>query len=105
MVINIVGQQGLGCSVCRGPADKPGVFVQSTKPGGLARGAGLRPGDQVLDCNGVSFQHLEFQEAVSHLKSSRHLDLLLRKGAGADLFPSESSGQVGLVNVASSHRD
>lgn len=26
------------------------------------------------------------------LKSSRHLDLLLSKGAGADLFPSESSG-------------
>ncbi len=44
---SIPGQQGLGCSVCRGPPSKPGVFVQSTKPGGLAREAGLRPGDQV----------------------------------------------------------
>ena len=108
---SIPGQQGLGCSVCRGPPSKPGVFVQSTKPGGLAREAGLRPGDQVgkeftksiiilckniclqvLDCNGVSFRRLAFQDAVAQLKSSRHLDLLLRKGAGADLFPSESSG-------------
>ena len=92
IVINITGQQGLGCSICKGPANKPGIFVQSTKPGGLAREAGMRPGDQILDCNGISFQRLEFTEAVYQLKSSRHLDLLLRKGAGADLFPSESSG-------------
>ena len=85
-------QHGLGCSVCRGPPHKPGIFVQSTKPGGLARNAGIRPGDQILDCNGVSFQNADFTEAVRTLKTSRHLDLLVRKGAGADLFPGESSG-------------
>ena len=83
---------GLGCSICRGPISKPGIFIQSTKPGGLARDAGLRPGDQILDCNGVSFQFVDFNEAVRTLKSSRNLDLLIRKGAGIDLFPGESSG-------------
>lgn len=92
VVISITGSQGLGCSICKGPSSKPGIYIQSTKPGGLARQVGLRPGDQILDCNGISFQRLEFNEAVYHLKSSRHLDLLIRKGAGADLFPSESSG-------------
>lgn len=90
--ISLKNNEGLGCSICKGPISKPGIFVQSTKPGSLARESGLRPGDQILDCNGVSFQSLEFNEAVKLLKANRSLDLLIRKGAGADLFPSESSG-------------
>ena len=71
--------------------EKPGIFIQSTKAGKLAREAGLRPGDQILECNGVSFENIEFGDAVFHLKATRQLNLLLRKGAGLDLFPSESS--------------
>ena len=76
----------------QGPAEKPGIFIQSTKAGRLAREAGLRPGDQIILCNGVSFRNIEFGDAVFHLKSSRNLDLLVKKRAGLDLFPSESSG-------------
>ena len=72
--------------------EKPGIFIQSTKAGRLAREVGLRPGDQILECNGTSFRNIEFGDAVYHLKSSRKLDLLVRKGAGLELFPSESSG-------------
>ena len=52
----------------------------------------MRPGDQILECNGVRFENIEFGDAVFHLKSSRQLNLLLKKGAGLELFPSESSG-------------
>ena len=78
--------------VFQGPAEKPGIFIQSTKAGRLAREAGLRPGDQILLCNGVSFTNIEFGDAVYHLKSSRSLELIIRKRAGLELFPSESSG-------------
>ena len=73
-------QQGLGCSICRGPDTRPGIFVQSTRPGGLAAESGIEPGDQVLDCNGVCLQRADFAEAVYLLKNQRRLDLLVRKG-------------------------
>ena len=76
----------------QGPVEKPGIFIQSTKAGRLAREVGLRPGDQILECNGASFRNIEFGDAVYHLKSSRKLELVVRKGAGLELFPSESSG-------------
>ncbi|XP_049807844.1 serine-rich adhesin for platelets-like isoform X1 [Schistocerca nitens] len=82
----------LGCGICKGPDWHTGVFVQFTKENGLAREAGLRPGDQIIECNGVKFDDISFSEAVSILKGSRNLELLVRKGAGLDLFPGESSG-------------
>ena len=35
---------------------------------------------------------LYFFQAVNVLKTSRQLDLIIRKGSGLDLFPGESSG-------------
>lgn len=54
-------------SICKGPPERPGIFVQSTKSNGVAREAGLRPGDQVLACNGHSFLHIPFAEVSHHL--------------------------------------
>lgn len=92
LVLSMAPHAKLGCGICKGPDWKPGIFVQFTKEGGLAREAGMRPGDQILQCNGVSFYEMPFNEAVNVLKSSRQLDLIIRKGAGLDLFPGESSG-------------
>ncbi|CAG7825867.1 unnamed protein product, partial [Allacma fusca] len=78
--------------ICKGPPERPGIFVQSTKSNGVAREAGLRPGDQIIQCNGHSFLNIPFAEAVYHLKVSKHLDLVVIKGAASDLFPGESSG-------------
>ncbi|XP_042220719.1 flocculation protein FLO11-like isoform X2 [Homarus americanus] len=86
------GKVGLGCSICKGPAEKPGIFVQSVRVGGVAKNAGLRPGDQILACNDISFAHLEFAEAVYVLKSSPRLALDVLRGAGLDLVAGESSG-------------
>lgn len=50
------------CSICRGPDWRPGIFVQFTKEAGPARDAGLRPGDQLLQCNGTPFTDIPFSE-------------------------------------------
>ncbi|XP_045605049.1 serine-rich adhesin for platelets isoform X7 [Procambarus clarkii] len=90
--LSCTAKVGLGCSICKGPAEKPGIFVQSVRVGGVAKNAGLRPGDQIIACNDISFTHLEFAEAVYVLKSSPRLALDVLRGAGLDLVAGESSG-------------
>lgn len=53
------------CRICKGPEWKPGVFVQFTKDIGIARETGLRPGDQILSCNGVDFTDIPFSDVSS----------------------------------------
>ncbi|XP_052863174.1 uncharacterized protein LOC128269810 [Anopheles cruzii] len=92
VILSVAPRTKLGCGICKGPDWKPGIFVQFTKEGGVAREAGLRPGDQILSCNGHSFAEASFSEAVSVMKSSHVLELVVRPSAGLDLFPGESSG-------------
>ncbi|XP_018327371.1 harmonin isoform X2 [Agrilus planipennis] len=90
--IMVAPRTKLGCGICKGPDWKPGIFVQFTKEGGIAREAGLRPGDQILICNNVDFSDIPFNEAVNLMKSARQLDLVVRKSPPCELFPGESSG-------------
>ncbi|KAK3860029.1 hypothetical protein Pcinc_033881 [Petrolisthes cinctipes] len=90
--LSCTGKVGLGCSICKGPPEKPGIFVQSVRVGGVARNAGLRPGDQIIACNDVPFARLDFAEAVYVLKSSPRLTLDVIRGAGLELVAGESSG-------------
>ncbi|PNF22296.1 hypothetical protein B7P43_G02935, partial [Cryptotermes secundus] len=92
LFLNVAPRMKLECGICKGPEWKPGIFVQFTKENGLAREAGLQPGDQILQCNGVPFIDIPFGDAVNVLKTSQQLDLIIRKGSGLDLFPGESSG-------------
>uniref|UniRef100_A0A182QNC7 PDZ domain-containing protein n=1 Tax=Anopheles farauti TaxID=69004 RepID=A0A182QNC7_9DIPT len=92
VILSVAPRTKLGCGICKGPDWKPGIFVQFTKEGGVAREAGLRPGDQILSCNGHSFAEASFGEAVAVMKSSHVLELVVRPGAGLELFPGESSG-------------
>uniref|UniRef100_A0A182JZ22 PDZ domain-containing protein n=1 Tax=Anopheles christyi TaxID=43041 RepID=A0A182JZ22_9DIPT len=92
VILSVAPRTKLGCGICKGPDWKPGIFVQFTKEGGVAREAGLRPGDQILSCNGHSFAEATFGEAVAVMKSSHVLELVVRPSAGLDLFPGESSG-------------
>lgn len=66
--------------------------MQFTKEHGIARESGLRPGDQILSCNGIDFSDIAFSEAVSIMKNSTVLELFVRTSVGLDLFPGESSG-------------
>ncbi|XP_059619167.1 uncharacterized protein LOC132263422 [Phlebotomus argentipes] len=92
VTLNVAPRSKLGLGICKGPEWKPGIFVQFTKEIGVARDAGLRPGDQLLSCNGMDFADILFSEAVAIMKSSSRLDLVIRTAAGLDLFPGESSG-------------
>ncbi|XP_073998502.1 uncharacterized protein isoform X2 [Rhodnius prolixus] len=93
MILKVAPRAKLGCGICKGPEWKPGVFVQFTKENSIARLAGLRPGDQILQCNNFRFTpETAFSEAVSVMRCSGVLELIVRKGAGLDLFPGESSG-------------
>ncbi|CAO1377955.1 unnamed protein product [Diamesa serratosioi] len=92
IVLNVAPRTKLGCGICKGPEWKPGIFVQFTKENGIARESGLRPGDQILSCNGIDFGDIQFSEAVAIMKSSTVLELIVRTGVGMELFPGESSG-------------
>ncbi|XP_063702697.1 uncharacterized protein LOC134832563 [Culicoides brevitarsis] len=92
IMLTLAPKMKLGCGICKGPEWKPGIFIQFTKENGVARNAGLRPGDQILSCNGIDFTNIAFNEAVSIMKESHTLDLLIRVSEGVDLFPNESSG-------------
>ncbi|XP_017772701.1 PREDICTED: harmonin isoform X2 [Nicrophorus vespilloides] len=94
VMINILvsPRSKLGCGICKGPEWKPGIFIQFTREGGVSREAGLRPGDQILFCNNVDFTDISFSEAIHIMKASHKLDLIVRKSAGSELFPGESSG-------------
>ncbi|XP_055523391.1 uncharacterized protein LOC129717488 [Wyeomyia smithii] len=92
ITLSVPPRTKLGCGICKGPDWRPGIFVQFTKEGGVAREAGLRPGDQIMSCNGREFADITFAEAVSIMKASSLLELRVRPGVGIDMFPGESSG-------------
>ncbi|EEB18151.1 Harmonin, putative [Pediculus humanus corporis] len=100
IIIEIPESTQLGCGICKGPDWRPGIFVQYTKPNSLARRCGLQPGDQILQCNRISFLQIDFNYAVTVLKGAQTLDLVLKKGSGIDLFPGESSGYSSSSSIA-----
>ena len=93
--------QGLGCIICKGPSEVPGIIVQKLKPDGVAIESGLTPGDKILECNGISLEGMSFQDAVYQLKSSRKLDLMVKKGAAIN-FVTEKNNQTSIkINTES----
>nr|CAH0110013.1 unnamed protein product [Daphnia galeata] len=82
-----------GCSVCEGPPHRRGVYIQTTEEGSVARVAGIKSGDRILHCNGMDMTSVDFDEAVTMLRESTVLNLIISRGAGSDFIsPGESSG-------------
>ncbi|VVC98653.1 unnamed protein product [Leptidea sinapis] len=94
----------LGCGILKGPDWKPGIYVQFVREGGIAKEAGLRPGDQILSCNGSDFSKISFSEAVSAMKASGRLELVIREGVGLELVSPESSGYNSSASSAAGER-
>ncbi|KAK6630348.1 hypothetical protein RUM44_005015 [Polyplax serrata] len=65
ILIEIPENTQLGCGICKGPDWRPGIFIQYTKPNSLARRCGLQPGDQILQCNRISFLQIDFSYSRS----------------------------------------
>jgi hypothetical protein len=87
--------KGLGCSICKGPPERPGIYVQSIKTGGAALRSGLQLGDQILACNDMTFEgnSLNFNVAVAQMRGRRFLDLIIRRGAGLDIVLASNDAQ------------
>ena len=87
--------KGLGCSICKGPPERPGIYVQSIKTGGAALRSGLQLGDQILACNDMTFEgnSLNFNVAVAQMRGRRFLDLVIRRGAGLDIVLASNDAQ------------
>ncbi|XP_053668177.1 uncharacterized protein LOC128718580 [Anopheles marshallii] len=73
--------------------DKP-VFVESVKPGGAARRAGLMPDDMILKVNGTSVRALTHTNVVELIKASDVVELTVQRGSNRMQRPSPSTNSI-----------
>uniref|UniRef100_A0A182SWX8 PDZ domain-containing protein n=1 Tax=Anopheles maculatus TaxID=74869 RepID=A0A182SWX8_9DIPT len=73
--------------------DKP-VFVESVKPGGAARRAGLMPDDMILKVNGTSVRALTHTYVVELIKASDTVELTVQRGSNRMQRPSPSTNSI-----------
>ncbi|KAK3102252.1 hypothetical protein FSP39_009927, partial [Pinctada imbricata] len=92
LFVNLRSAASLGCSILSGPRHFPGIFVERVNPGSLGEEIGIQVGDQFIDVNGTSFMDITHREAVVALKSSKELNIVIRKGTGLPLV--QKSGDV-----------
>ncbi|KAH9518833.1 Harmonin [Bulinus truncatus] len=87
--VDSTGHASIGCSILSepGPAARyPGIYVVKVTPGSIAEEVGLEPGDQIIEVNDISFRNITWKEAVLALKSSRQLNMIIRKKTGSQLL-------------------
>uniref|UniRef100_A0A182P9U4 Uncharacterized protein n=1 Tax=Anopheles epiroticus TaxID=199890 RepID=A0A182P9U4_9DIPT len=73
--------------------DKP-VFVESVKPGGAARRAGLMADDMILKVNGTSVRSLTHTNVVELIKASDSVELTVQRGSNRMQRPSPSTNSI-----------
>ncbi|XP_059164016.1 harmonin-like, partial [Physella acuta] len=84
--IDSSGHASIGCSIFSesGPTARyPGIYVEKVRPGSIAEEVGLEAGDQIVEVNDISFRNITWKEAVLALKSSRQLNMIIRKKTGS----------------------
>ncbi|KAG2469658.1 whirlin isoform X1 [Polypterus senegalus] len=78
--VNLVLDNGrsLGLMIRGGAEYSLGIYITGVDRGSAADCGGLKVGDQILEVNGRSFFNIPHDEAVSILKSSRHLMMTIK---------------------------
>ncbi|XP_030845390.1 harmonin-like [Strongylocentrotus purpuratus] len=76
--VNLEGGQKLGCGISSGRTNRPGIFIHKLNPGTLAEKLGFQVGDQIKSVNSTSFDDVSHAEALMALKSSDHLNIVLK---------------------------
>ncbi|XP_054762137.2 harmonin-like isoform X2 [Lytechinus pictus] len=76
--VNLEGGQKLGCGISSGRTNRPGIFIHKVNPGTLAEKLGFQVGDQIKSVNSTSFDDVSHAEALMALKSSDHLNIVLK---------------------------
>ncbi|XP_021341126.1 harmonin-like isoform X3 [Mizuhopecten yessoensis] len=84
---NLRTSPSLGCSIMSGPHGQ-GIYIQRVGPQSLGEQIGLEVGDQILEVNGISFLDVAHNEAIVALKSSKELNLVIRKKSGIHIVQS-----------------
>ncbi|XP_033751715.1 harmonin-like [Pecten maximus] len=87
---NLRTSPSLGCRIMSGPHGR-GIYIQRVGPQSLGEQIGLEVGDQILDVNGISFLDVTHNEAIVALKSSKELNLVIRKKSGLHIVGLQSS--------------
>merc|ERR1719402_1143257 len=55
-----------------------GIFISKVEKGSKAEEVGLKRGDQILEVNGQSFQHVSHANALDLLRGSTHLSITVK---------------------------
>ncbi|XP_033729468.1 harmonin-like [Pecten maximus] len=87
---NLRTSPSLGCRIMSGPHGR-GIYIQRVGPQSLGEQIGLEIGDQILDVNGISFLDVTHNEAIVALKSSKELNLVIRKKSGLHIVGLQSA--------------
>ncbi|XP_033643889.1 rap guanine nucleotide exchange factor 6-like isoform X2 [Asterias rubens] len=81
----------LSFSIVGGWEKKMGIFISKVERGSKAQIVGLRKGDQLLEVNGFSFEHVTRSKALEILKGTTHLSITVKYNTLAfrDLIASQ----------------
>ena len=60
-----------------------GIFVANVEKGSKAEEVGLKRGDQILEVNGQSFEHISHKRALEVLRATTHLSITVRSNLHA----------------------
>ncbi|XP_033102622.1 harmonin-like [Anneissia japonica] len=67
----------LGCGISTNESGNHGVFVHRVSAGSLADKAGIKPGNQILEANGVDLTNASHADAIKAIKSRTSLVMVL----------------------------
>ncbi|KAI6660960.1 Whirlin-like [Oopsacas minuta] len=94
-VVRIPGsEEELGFNIRGGKDFGVGIYVSAIEKRMLADKCGLKPGDQILEVNGIDFTNIPHSTAVKVLKSRGNLNLMVQR---VGLIPRDRSGETHFI--------
>ncbi|CAB3381350.1 Hypothetical predicted protein [Cloeon dipterum] len=87
---------GFGICVKGGRESGVGVYISRVEENSVAEHVGLRPGDSILEVNGMPFGGVSHDEALKMLKTCRKVTMTVRSASGgAGYAPPSASASAG----------
>lgn len=90
----------LDFSICGGRDRASPIFVSQVNYDSKAYELGLKRGDQILECNGQSFENISFQKAIDLLTYHTHICLIVKSNT---MGFKETSQQYNKKRVSQNH--
>ncbi|XP_022235883.1 uncharacterized protein LOC106476249 [Limulus polyphemus] len=77
----------------KGPSQMRGIFIGSVEAGSLADKAGIKIGDQITAMNNHNVFNAELSKVLDLVRSTNTMELVVKRGAGIDLFPEAKANR------------